>query len=356
MSDRHYVHPHDEIALAKLLKESKPFLERYGTTIIYALAAVMAIAAVVVYVQRRPSPTADASHQLLLATTAEDYQNVADKFSDTPIGILSRLRQADRKLEDAVSAMFTNREAALDDLATAQKAYEELENRKDIVDAVRERVLVGLARVAECRCDGSEESIKAATAAWERILTSFPDSKTFKDAAESRVKRLGTKDCSEFYAWFHELNPKSGDDLLLPQDGRPGQVPGMPNFPTLQELGLPSGHPPITPIAPGGTEKSAGEKTSATEPAESTEPANDAEKGEAPAEGTSAEPAATPEPASDVKAENPAPDAPKVDAPAGDAAPADAPKAETPAVDPAADPPAADPPAAEPTTPEKSGE
>jgi len=344
MSDRHYVHPHDEIALAKLLKESKPFLERYGTTIIYALAAVMAITAVFVYVQRRPSPTAEASHQLLLATTAEDYQNVADTFSDTPIGILSRLRQADRKLEDAVSAMFSNREAAMDDLAAAHKAYEELENRKDIVDAVRERVLVGLARVAECRCDGSEESIKAATAAWERVLTSFPDSKTFKVVAEARVKRLGTKDCSEFYAWFHELNPKPGDDLLLPQDGRPGQVPGMPNFPTLQDLGLPLGHPPISP---GASEKPTGEKTSAAEPAESTEPAKEAEKGDAPAEGPPADPAATPEPASDTKAETQAPEAPKadaskVDAPASDAAPADAPKTE--------------PPAVEPTTPEKSGE
>ena len=164
MSDRHYVHHENEVQLAKLLKESKPFFERYGTTMIYGVAALMAIAAVIVYVQRRPAPTAEVSRDLLLATlstTAEDFQAVADQSSNSPIGILARLRQADRELEDAVSNLFTNREAAKENLETAEKAYKQLEDRKDIIDSVRERVLVGLARVAECRCDGTDESMNA---------------------------------------------------------------------------------------------------------------------------------------------------------------------------------------------------
>lgn len=331
MSDRHYVHHEDEVQLAKLLKESKPFLEKYGTTIIYAVAAVMAVAAVVVYVQRRPAPTAEASSELLLATTAEDYRDVADAFPDSPIGILSRLRQADRELEDAVSSMFTNREAAIEGLATAEKAYQQLENRKDIQDSVRERVLVGLARVAECRCDGSDEKVKSAIAAWERVLTSFPDSKTFRSAAEARIKRLGTMAAKEFYAWFHQQNPKPGDDLLMPQDGGPGQVPGIPNFPTLQSLGLPAGHPPVSAgdkpvIVPTGTE------TSPT-------------KGESPVDD---KPETTPE----AKPETPAAEAPKADPPA-----ADTPAQEsTPADKPATETPASDTPAAEAPVPEKSGE
>ena len=43
MSDRHYVHHENEVQLAKLLKESRPFFERYGTTMIYGVAALMAI-------------------------------------------------------------------------------------------------------------------------------------------------------------------------------------------------------------------------------------------------------------------------------------------------------------------------
>jgi len=279
MSDRHYVHHENEVQLAKLLKESKPFFERYGTTMIYGVAALMAIAAVVVYVQRRPAPTAEVSRDLLLATlstTAEDFQAVADQSPDSPIGILARLRQADRELEDAVSNLFTNREASKENLETAEKAYKQLEDRKDIIDSVRERVLVGLARVAECRCDGTDESMNAAIAAWERILKVFPDSKTFKSIAESRIKRLASKESHEFYAWFSTQNPKPGDDLLMPQDGGPGQVPSMPLFPDLHNFGLPG-----TADTPA-TETPATE-TPATETPAADAPGSDAAPGDAPA-------------------------------------------------------------------------
>jgi len=274
MSDRHYVHHENEVQLAKLLKESKPFFERYGTTMIYGVAALMAIAAVVVYVQRRPAPTAEVSRDLLLATlstTAEDFQAVADQSPDSPIGILARLRQADRELEDAVSNLFTNREASKENLETAEKAYKQLEDRKDIIDSVRERVLVGLARVAECRCDGTDESMNAAIAAWERILKVFPDSKTFKSIAESRIKRLASKESHEFYAWFSTQNPKPGDDLLMPQDGGPGQVPSMPLFPDLHNFGLP------------GTADTPATETPATETPAADAPGSDAAPGDAPA-------------------------------------------------------------------------
>ena len=323
MSDRHYVHHENEVQLAKLLKESKPFLERYGTTMIYAVAAVMAIAAVVVYVQRQPAPTAEVSRDLLLATTAEDYQAVADESPDSPIGILARLRQADRELEDAVSKMFTDREAARDNLVSAEKAYKQLEDRKDINDSVRERVLVGLARVAECRCDGKDETVTAASAAWERILKAFPDSKTFKSLAESRIKRLASKDSHEFYAWFSTQNPKPGDDLLMPQDG--GPVPSTPMFPSLQNLGL----PPLDAATPDAATPAA--------------PAEDA--------GTKdTKPADTP--ATPGPAETPATDTPAANAPVGDAAPASPPAADAPKTDALK----TEAPVGETPAPEKSGE
>ena len=324
MSDRHYVHHENEVQLAKLLKESKPFFERYGTTMIYGVAALMAIAAVVVYVQRQPAPTAEVSRDLLLATTAEDYQAVADESPDSPIGILARLRQADRELEDAVSNMFTNREAAQDNLQSAEKAYMQLEDRKDIIDSVRERVLVGLARVAECRCDGTDDAMNAATAAWKRILKDFPDSNTFKSIAESRIKRLASEDSREFYAWFSTQNPKPGDDLLMPQDGGPGQVPSAPLFPDLQNFGLPGSEAPT----PNATTSAAPAETPAgIEPPSLATPAAD----------KPAETPATPEPA----------DPPAADAPVGDAAPASAPDADAPKTD---------APVGETPAPEKSGE
>ena len=95
MSDKHYVHPHDENELAKVLKQSRTWFEDYGTLLIYGLAALLAVAAVWVYFQRIPPATADVSAAVLEAKSADDYRDVADRFPESDIGILSRLRQAD---------------------------------------------------------------------------------------------------------------------------------------------------------------------------------------------------------------------------------------------------------------------
>ncbi len=313
MSDRHYVHHEDEVALAKLLKESKPFLDRYGTTIIYGIAAVLAIAAVVVYVQRKPPANAELSRDLMLAKSAEDFQAIADESPTTQIGILARLRQADSELEDGVGKLFTDREASKTGIENAEKAYQQLEDRKDVNDSVRERVLVGLARVAECRCDGSDASMNAATEAWQRVLKAFPDSKNFKALAEARIKRLASDDSRKFYAWFSTQNPKPEDDLLMPQDGMPGQVPATPAFPSLQNLGLPN----LSPAASGSTPA---DSTPSEEP-KADEPKKDAaSEAEQTSEAKPADAPATPETSA-----TPASEAPKTDAaPEGDAAPADA--------------------------------
>ena len=299
MSDRHYVHHENEVQLAKILKESKPFFARYGTTMIYGVAALMAIAAVVVYFVRQPAPTAGVSQALLEATTAEAFQTVADGSPESPIGILARLRQADSELEDAVSKMFTDREAAKVHLESAAKAYQQLEDRNDINDSVRERVRVGLARVAECRCDGTDDAINAATAAWDRVLKTIPQSKTFKAIAESRIKRLASNDSKEFYKWFSTQNPKPGDDLLMPQDGGPGQVPSTPMFPDLHNFGLPNVDA-STPAAP------------AENPANVETPATETPATETPATETPSDPAA------ESPATPPATEAPPTEAPVGE--------------------------------------
>ncbi len=308
MSDRHYVHHEDEVALAKLLKESKPFLERYGTTIIYGVAAILAIAAIVVYMQRKPAPTAELSRDLMLAKSAEDFQAIADGSPTSQIGILARLRQADSELEDGVSKLFTDREASKTNIENAEKAYKQLEDRKDVNDSIRERVLVGLARIAECRCDGTDGSMNAATEAWQRVLKAFPDSKTFKAIAEARIKRLATEDSRKFYAWFSTQNPKPEDDLLMPQDGMPGQVPAMPTFPSLQNLGLPN-------LSPSASDSTPPAETKSDEPKKDAAPEADKSSEEKPAD----------VPATPDTPATPESDAPKTDAtPAGDAAPADA--------------------------------
>ena len=82
--------------LEKLLRKGKPWLEENGTTLIYLLAGVLAIAAVVVYMNRQPEGNLEPSQELQTAESPEDFQNVADAYPETNIGIWARLQEADR--------------------------------------------------------------------------------------------------------------------------------------------------------------------------------------------------------------------------------------------------------------------
>lgn len=290
MSDRHYVHQEDEVALAKILKESKPWLEEYGTTIIYGVAAVLAVSAVVVYVARRPPATAAESSGLLLASSVEDYQTVADSAPDTPIGVVARLRQAELSLDEAAGQLFTDREKSVEGLEKAARTFGNLADRKDLSSDLRERVLAGVARVLECRCDGTDATVKPAIEAWEKLLKEYPDSKMFKDIAESRVKALKSEKSKAFYAWFQTQNPKAGDDMLLPQDG-PGKVPDVP------KIDIPDFSMPAAPTEGAKTEEPKSEDPKTETPAAPAEGTPAAEEKPAPAEGTPAPAEGTPAPA-----------------------------------------------------------
>jgi hypothetical protein len=240
-----------------------------------------------------------------MASSLEEYQTVADSAPDTPIGIVARIRQAELSLDQAVGQLFTDREKSVESLDKAARTFENLADRKDLNSDLRERVLAGVARVLECRCDGTDATVTSAIEAWEKLLKEYPDSKMFKDIAESRVKTLKSDKSKAFYAWFHTQNPKASDDLLLPQDG-PGKVPDVP------KIDIPDFTSPAAPTEGAKTETPAA-------PAEGT-PA--AETNPAPAEGTPA-PEAKPAPAEGTPAPEAKP-APAEGTPAPEAKPAPA--------------------------------
>ncbi|MEO1984101.1 MAG: hypothetical protein ABGZ24_26600, partial [Fuerstiella sp.] len=55
----------DQTELEKALRSTKPWFAENGTTLIYALAAVLTVAAVVVYMQQQSSGDVQASEKLL---------------------------------------------------------------------------------------------------------------------------------------------------------------------------------------------------------------------------------------------------------------------------------------------------
>lgn len=294
MSEPQFTHRPDEVQLAKILRESRPLMERYGTAAIYGAALVLAIAAVVVYVTRRPPATAAESAKLLKAETPEEYGEISDNAPGTPIGQAAAVREAELVLQNALRNLFSNRKVGLEELDDAAKKYRALEDDTSLGEDAGLKVAVGLARIAEARCDGSDAATKSAIEAWDRVLKSYPDSKAFSALAEERKKKLAQPATQQFYAWFQEQNPAPGDPLGLPQDG-PGAVPSIPGLlgsDPLQGL-IPPAVPKTEPTAPADT------------PSQPTPP-GDAPKAEEPK---------PEEPASDA----PAPGAPEADAPASDA-------------------------------------
>ncbi|MFM8476119.1 MAG: hypothetical protein ACKOEO_10030, partial [Planctomycetaceae bacterium] len=95
MSEPQFTHQPDEIQLAKILRESRPFVERYGTAAIYGAAALLAVAAIVVYIARRPPATAAESAKLLKAETPEEFGEIADNAPGTTIAQAALVREAE---------------------------------------------------------------------------------------------------------------------------------------------------------------------------------------------------------------------------------------------------------------------
>ncbi|MEZ6129226.1 MAG: hypothetical protein R3C59_11130 [Planctomycetaceae bacterium] len=291
-------HHDDRTELEKLLFRLKPWLQENGTTLIYALAAVLAIAAVVIYARRTPPGNAEASRALLLAVTPEDFRDVADEYPDTHIGSWSRLRQADRLLDNAVSNLFSNRAVGLEEMDQAEAAYQRLADRTSLDEQIRERVLIGLARVTENRSDGTEAASRKAIAAWQLVLDEFP-STIIKEHAEQRIKELATKESQEFYAWFHKQDPKP---LPVGQPDVPA-IPGGLSIPGMSEDAGDVG--PVEATVPEEPSDAAKPEAAEAKPAEPAQPATEEKKateGKPTEEKPAAEKPAAEKPAAEEKA------------------------------------------------------
>lgn len=286
----------DLTALEAVLRKVGAWLSENVTTVIYALAAILAIAAVFVFLQRQPAGDVESSTALLTATSPEEYQDIADRVPDSPLGRWSRLRQGDRLLDNAVTNMFTDRKTAVDELEAAKSAYEGLGSQSGLPEELRERVLIGLARVAECECDGTDASVKAVETAWNQVLTEFPES-IVKLYAEERLARIAKPEAAEFYQWFASLDPEP----LLPGSGS-GPVPNIPDG--LLENAFPGADALMPEAGEGeGTEDTAGEEEKPASETPDKETADAPPKDDAGDKKATAEEATEEEAAKEVKTE-----------------------------------------------------
>ena len=307
MSEQTSPEEHDEVELVKLLRRARPWVDQYLTTAMYVAAGLMAVVAVYLFSTGGPPATAEESKSLLAATTPEEFGTLADNALGTPIGDYARLQEAELYLQSALSSLFTNRESGAEELTQAEKAFEQLGKSSSLPDNIQLRILLGTARIAEARCDGSEDSVQKAIAAWETVAKEFPQSKMFAKLAADRQKKLADPVMTGFYAWFQQQAPTPGEMPGLPQGHPtlPGSVPAIPGFDVNTPL-IPDFPPAVPGSDSGSNEEPAAEEPAAEEPA-AEEPAAEEPAAEAPA---AEEPAAEAPAAEEPAAEEPAAEAP----------------------------------------------
>ena len=123
------------------------------------------------------------------------------------------MRESEAYLRSGGDVLFSERELADTDLKRAREGFEQLMASASTGPIIRERAVWGVARCLESTSDGETTQ---AIAAYQRLLSEFPDT-IYKPFAEDRIAALKTGGTKEFYAWFSKQNPKPTD--IRPKDG-----------------------------------------------------------------------------------------------------------------------------------------
>lgn len=217
--------------LERLTEGIGKFFEKHGSKVLIGLLAAVAIGVGVWwFLSTRGKGLEEGTRSLAVASTAENYQLVADmpELAGTKLAPVSRLVAAELELRDAIARYFTSRKAGLADLKDVEKQFNEVLQSGKLPNWARERALYGKAVCLETMWDGKSD---APAKAYNELLKEFPDT-AYKPLVERRLKALKSSQEESFYAYFSSADRKTGD-LGMPRD-----FPGR--------TGLPPNHPPIT--------------------------------------------------------------------------------------------------------------
>ena len=292
--ERHRLHENDLKRLADTARlRYRPFWERYGTTILFALAALIIVLAVAIW-WFRSSDTSDAAVWTDLGavlrnpqSTAEDFANIADseQYAGTTAAKWARLLEAEARLDTGLELLFTDRQGALRELEAAQEGFESLLEEPAVSPDHAMRVQFGLAKVLEITSDGD---LQPAIDQYKQVATLYPET-VYGTYATQRIAALETPEAKSFYAWFSKQTPELADPLQRPDDGAAPASP-FSNMP----------FPPIG-ASPAPAEKANADDAAATAaPENADEPAAPEAEAKSPAEsqpasGEAATPAPEPE-------------------------------------------------------------
>lgn len=271
-------HRHElaENDLGKILNRWLQKIEPHSNKILLAALALTVVIVAVVYGMKSASVGKSAGFtELAKASTAAEFQNVADDFPDSLVGTWARLRSAEEFLDEGIRLSITNRSGSDDSLNNAREAFDKVLKSKSVPPEVREKALYGMGVCLESLSDGDTT---AAVDVYETLLREFPETR-FKYLAEGRIAALKTSRAQQFYAWFRQQNPKP-EDRPKPRDfpsdlfGLTPPEPPQPPATTDDASGLPPPPPSAERVldAPDAASDATGESG----PALPGRPADDA--------------------------------------------------------------------------------
>ena len=238
--ERHRLHDNDLQRLAEKARlRSQPFFERYGTTILFGIAALIIVIAVAVW-WFKSQDTSDAAvwgalNAVLRSpdATAEDFANIADsdQYAGTTAAKWARLLEAEARLDVGLGLMFTDREGALRELQAAREGFEALLDGPAVSPDHAMRVRFGLAKVLEITSDGD---LQPAIDQYKEVAELYPET-VYETIATARVEALSAPEAKEFYAWFSKQNPTPADPLQRPDDAGAASNPFSGMFPGISD-------------------------------------------------------------------------------------------------------------------------
>ena len=223
--DRHELQQNE---LEEYTDKLKPFLKEYGRTLaLVAVAGVLLLIALSVYVNNSRAGSEAGWGEYFAANSAVDFENVAELEAGTNAAVWARLTAGEVFLDDANTAAFTDRDKADDDLESARENFQFVLDDPDAPPAATAKALFGMAAVEEATGAGD---LSAAKARLTTLVTDYASS-PLVPLAEARLKALEDPATGPFLAWLDTQDP-TPEDFARPLDGAPPEPgPALPSRP-----------------------------------------------------------------------------------------------------------------------------
>jgi hypothetical protein len=195
-----------------------------------SVAAVVTVAWLVSWLFSAPSQVGQGWQEMILASSTEDFQRLAETQAETAVGPWAALQVATARYRDAFNRLPADRDSAGPILEQALEGFREVEREAKDNPMIRRLAMVGIARSLE-----TQDQLPEAIAAYQAVAKEWPDSLDGKSAAK-RAAQLKDPEVIAFYRKFETYKPKASTTI----------GPRGTNL-----LDLPKGHPALDgPIMP----------------------------------------------------------------------------------------------------------